>query len=292
MNDVDSWKEHKRLDREIKISVYRKKRALQRQGISAMLRISMPRTQFWIKKQIQGSNSNCNTTTSAGAPMNPTDFTAHVCTKPGEVTMVPPKHFTVDENFQENIEGTISRLPNGTAAGSDGIYYEMLKAASKETSCLPALWSACGRTAQTPMDWRTGLFVPIYKTGDPEIPSNYRPICLLSSVRKVIELTLDKEMQAHYVPNAMQMGFPAKLGTEMAIAQTVQAMKGGQKWIVVLDLKSAYDTVRRDLLFERCTNVLPDQITAMISHNLQTLPVTTVGDATKPEAEIDRGESF
>ena len=110
-------------------------------------------------------------------------------------------HFTVDENFQETIEGTISRLPNGTAAGSDGICFEMLKAAPKETSsCLTALWSACGRTAHTTMDWRTGLLVPVYKKGDPEIPSNYRPQCLLSSLRKVIERTLDKEMHAHYAP--------------------------------------------------------------------------------------------
>ena len=204
--------------------------------------------------------------------------------------MVAPKHFTVDGKFQENIEGTISRLPNGTAAGGDGIYYEMLKAASKETSsCLTALWSACGRMAHTPMDWRTGLLVPIYKKGDPEIPSNYRPICLLSSLRKVIERTLDKEMYAHYVPNVMQMGFQAKLATEMAMAQTIQAMKGGQKWTAVLDLKSAYDTVCRDLLFERCANVLPDHITGVISHTLQTLTVTTVGDDTKTESKIDRG---
>ena len=77
------------------------------------------------------------------------------------------------------------------------------------------------------MDWRTGLLVPIHKKGDPEIPSNYSPFCLLSSLRKVIERTLDKEMQAHYVPSVMQMGFQAKQGTEMAIAQTVQALKGG-----------------------------------------------------------------
>ena len=138
------------------------------------------------------------------------------------------------------------------------------------------------------MDWRTGLLVPIHKKDDPEIPSNYRPICLLSSLRKVLERTLDVEMQAHYAPNVMQMGFQAKLGTEMAIAQkTVQAMKGGKKWTAVLDLKSAYDTVRRDLLFERCAKVLPDRITAMISHTLQTSTVTTVGDDTKTEATID-----
>ena len=106
------------------------------------------------------------------------------------------------------------------AARSDGIYCEMLKAASNETSCcLTAFWSACGRTAPTLMKWRNVPLVPIYKKGDPEIPLNYRPICLLSSLRKVIERTLDKEMQAHYAPNVMQMGFQAKLGAEIAIAR-------------------------------------------------------------------------
>ena len=126
---------------------------------------------------------------------------------------------------------------------------------------------------------------------DPESPSNHRPICLLSSLRKAIVQTLHKEMQAYFVFNVMQMGFQAKLGTEISKAQTVQALKGGQKWRTVLDLKSAYDTVRRDLQFERCAKVLPDQITAMISHTLQTLTVTTVGDDTETEAKIDRGVS-
>ena len=65
--------------------------------------------------------------------------------------------------------------------------------------------------------------------------------------------------------------------------------EGGKKWTAVLDLKSAYDTVRRGLLSERCAKVLPDHITAMISHTLQTLTVTTVGDDTKTETKIDRG---
>ena len=116
----------------------------------------------------------------------------------------------------------ISGLPNGAAAGGDGIYYEMLMAAPPETSsCLTALWSACGRTAHMPIDWRTGLLVPIYKKGDPDIPSNYKPICLLSSLRKVIERTLDKAMQANFGPNVMQMGLQAKPGTEKAIDQPI-----------------------------------------------------------------------
>lgn len=32
----------------------------------------------------------------------------------------------------------------------------------------------------------------IYKKGDPETPLKYSPICLVSSLRKIIERTLDK----------------------------------------------------------------------------------------------------
>ena len=64
--------------------------------------------------------------------------------------------------------------------------------------------------------------------------------------------------------------------------------EGGQKWTAVLDLKYAYDAIRRDQLFERGAKVLPHHITAIIPHTLQTLTVTTVEDDTRNEAKIDR----
>lgn len=45
-------------------------------------------------------------------------------------------------------------------------------------------------------------FYPLYKNDYSGSPSIYSPICLLSSLRKVIERALDRKMQAHYVPNA------------------------------------------------------------------------------------------
>ena len=67
-------------------------------------------------------------------------------------------------------------------------------------------------------------------------------------------------MQAHHIPNVMQMAFQAKIGTEMAIFQAVQMIMRRQNGTVVLDLKFAYDTFHMDLLFERCAKVLPDHI--------------------------------
>ena len=63
----------------------------------------------------------------------------------------------------------------------------------------------------------------------------------------------------------------------------------GRKWIAFLDLRSAYDTVRWDLLIERCRKVLPHNLAAMISHILQTLYVRTIGDESRKQGKIDRG---
>ena len=112
---------------------------------------------------------------------------------------------------------------------------------------------------------------------------------VVARARKVIERSLDKEIQSHFTPNVMQMGFHAKLGTEMAIAQTEHAITGGRKWIAVLDLRSAYDTVRRDLLIERCRKVVPYNLAAMISHILQPLYIRTIGDESGKQCKIDRG---
>ena len=78
----------------------------------------MPQTQSWSKKQIRGSNPNCNTTTTSKAPLNPADFTAHVGTKLGEVTMVAPKHFTVDEISRRTLRARLADFRTGLRQGA------------------------------------------------------------------------------------------------------------------------------------------------------------------------------
>lgn len=94
-------------------------------------------------------------------------------TKPGKATLVAEEHSSVDMDFHKTLQNTIEALPNGTARGSDGIYYEMLTAAEKETAlCFSHIWKACGKIAHTPTDLRRGLLVLIYKKGDPETPNH------------------------------------------------------------------------------------------------------------------------
>lgn len=58
-----------------------------------------------------------------------------------------------------------------------------------------------------PEAWSTGVLVPLLKNGNKADPGNYRPICMLSHVRKVIEKTVTTELEGELKADRMQFGF-------------------------------------------------------------------------------------
>ena len=154
---------------------------------------------------------------------------------------------------------------------------------------LMALWTTCGRLNHRPLEWNKGRLVPLYKRGDPAIPSNHCPICLLSATRKIIERAITSTMNESFTPHRSQMGFQKHMGTEMTLAQMHRASNQRQNWIAILDLKSAYDRVCRATLMKRYDDALPEGLANMVSHIIQELEVHTLGDETGTNAKINRG---
>ena len=96
--------------------------------------------------------------------------------------------FQVPDSFLPKLESSIGSLPNGSAPGCDGLYYEMFKVAPHDAATvLNELCCACGHLKHEPNDWCNGVWVPLYKKGDPEKPVSYTPICLLSLARKTVK---------------------------------------------------------------------------------------------------------
>lgn len=152
----------------------------------------------------------------------------------------------------------------------------MLKICTEETAVyLLTLWKMFGILGQTPDAWNVGTMIPLYKRGPTEMPKSYRPICLLSCTRKVIEKRIERRMRREVTPIAMQTGFQTSVGVEMALAQTVCTIQSKKGWNAVFDLTSAYDNVPRHKLMELCDEALSANTAEMISHILQTLTVTT-----------------
>ena len=108
-------------------------------------------------------------------------------------------------------------------------------------------------------------------------------------MRKVIERTIANAVQTVFIPSSMQLGFQRKLGTEMAIVQTIATMKRGNTGTAVLVLKAAYDSVPRDKLIHLCAKKLPPNTVAMITHLVQPLTVKTSSDPLQTIGTITRG---
>ena len=232
-----------------------------------MVQKSVPETQKWVKKYLRRSSTTAMQSFQRGLPLDLASFTRHMETKRDNLARIPTRNFIVPLDFCSPIQRSISNLPNGSAAGQDMMYYEMFKiSADTLAQFLMALWTTCGRLNHRPLEWNKGRLVPPYKKGDPAIPSNHRPICLLSATRKIIERAIASAMNESFSPHRAQMGCQKHMGTEMALAQMHRASNQRQNWIAILDLKSAYDRVCRATLMKRCDEALAEvQIWSRIS---------------------------
>lgn len=75
--------------------------------------------------------------------------------------------------------------------GTDGVHVEMLQSeADVWARFLTCWWGTVGRLAFFPNFWSESTLSPIFKKGDQSNPENYRPVSVLSHVRKKINATI------------------------------------------------------------------------------------------------------
>jgi exonuclease III len=159
---------------------------------------------------------------------------------------------------QAEVEAAIKSLKPGKAAGVDEIRPEMLKTLAKEGSrWLTRVFEVAWKSGRVPMDWQTGVVVPIFKKGDQRECSNYRGITLLSLPGKVYSKVLHSRLTEavdHKIQDE-QCGFRRGRGTtdQLFLLQQIaeKAWEYAQQvYISFVDLEKAYDRVDRRLMWK------------------------------------------
>ena len=152
-------------------------------------------------------------------------------------------------------------LKTNKATGPDAISARFLKDNAEEIApILTSIFQQSLDTGEVPSDWRTANISPIYKKGERNIASNYRPVSITSVCCKIIEHIIFSHVMDHYYNNSIlideQHGFRPGRSCETQLLITSNDLaesldKGEQVDAIVLDFSKAFDRVPHQRLLNK-----------------------------------------
>ncbi|TWW76634.1 hypothetical protein D4764_12G0000240 [Takifugu flavidus] len=151
----------------------------------------------------------------------------------------------------------VKQPPGGGAPGADEIRPGYLKALDVVgLSWLTRLCNIAWTSGAVPLDWQTSVVVPIFKSGDQRVCSNYRGITLLSLPGKVYTRVLEKRIRLIVEPliEEEQCGFRPGCGTTDELFNLAGVLEGSREFaqpvhMRFVDLEKAHDRVPRSILW-------------------------------------------
>ena len=104
----------------------------------------------------------------------------------------------------DDVASLLARLDPSKSAGPDDMHPAVLKRIAHHIA--PAVYSLFRTSLDQgalPSDWKQGTIRPIFKSGDPALPANYRPICLTSVLVKTLEKIIRSHLDRHLIANGL-----------------------------------------------------------------------------------------
>ncbi len=159
----------------------------------------------------------------------------------------------------------IKSLQSKGSMDSDGISSKLLKSIANEI-CQPIahVFNLSVISGKFPKKLKKSRTVPIFKTGDPTLCDNYRPISLLSSLSKILEKIVSVQLVNHLDRNNIlfehQYGFQRNKSTEQNLIQAFNfignSINDGKYCLgVFFDLKKAFDVCSKDVLLMKLEKI-------------------------------------
>jgi hypothetical protein len=160
---------------------------------------------------------------------------------------------------QDDIERLISKMKSKKSSGFDEVSNHIIKNIKESISRpLMHLINDSLTTGDIPDQLKIAKVIPLYKAGDPQNLSNYRPISLLSVFSKIYEKITYTQLYSYCEDNIFsyhQFGFRKASQTTHCVLNFLNNIQQGNKdkfhIAVFLDLKKAFETVDHQILLQK-----------------------------------------
>lgn len=156
---------------------------------------------------------------------------------------------------------SLSSIKSKTSAGIDEFSSSILKLCKEEIVCpLTHIINLSFSQGIFPDKIKTAKVYPKFKKGNTTLVENYRPISILSTFSKIIELTMLKRLMEHLenynILTNQQHGFLRGKSTTTAIAQLTERIidnleDGATVTALLLDFSKAFDCLSHELLMKK-----------------------------------------
>ena len=169
--------------------------------------------------------------------------------------------FELDNTGPVHITDIIKSFDSKDSCDLDGMSLKLLKAIAVSISVpLAHIFNLSLDNGKFPDKLKLSRIVPVYKSGDPKLCDNYRPIALVNTLSKVLEKIVSIKLTNHLQINDLlykhQYGFLKGRSTEQNLLHVVnfisQALNKGNFCIgIFLDLKKAFNVCSHDILLKK-----------------------------------------
>jgi len=156
------------------------------------------------------------------------------------------------------VRDIIKRTAWNKSPGLSGITYDILKCGGENLwKLISEFFIAIVKAKRVPASWKRALVVPVPKKGDLCKIQNYRPISLTEPLRKIFEhcmlLYVNESAGSAFLT---QGGFRTNHCCNDMVVTLHDALRSlkGKGHVAFLDIKAAYDSVDRRILWRRCLN--------------------------------------
>ena len=169
--------------------------------------------------------------------------------------------FSVCPVSLHTLRRTVFSMRNTSARGVDGLCIRVIKASFDAIGgVLLHIINTCLSNSEYPDPWKHSIVHPIYKSGDPSNPSNFRPISIVPVLGKIVERTVQRQLYYYLTTNHLlsptQHGFRPRHSTETALVSVADRIiaatdRGEISLLCLIDLSKCFDIIDHSILLSK-----------------------------------------